>query len=155
MNVLWQTKVQFDLKKTRENNMVTSFATCLYRIGGRQTFAALVPPYLQQLLEYRLLERSGMNATETVDAEWMVAGSHHRLKKGEWSAFRQFSRVRFRCHFKSVFAVFDVSGCGFSWSFICGSFRFLPAFALVKHCWLYFIFTRVLRPYTFSTHSIV
>ena len=51
--------------------MVTSFATCLYRMGGRQTFAALVPPNFQQFLEYRLLERSGMNATETVDGRWI------------------------------------------------------------------------------------
>jgi hypothetical protein len=106
VNVLWQTKVQFDLKKTRENNMVTSFATCLYRIGGRQTFAALVPPYLQQLLEYRLLERSGMNATETVDAEWMVAGSHHRLKKRRVVRFQTVQPCEIQMSFQISFCSF-------------------------------------------------
>ena len=51
--------------------MVTSFATCLYRMGDDRRLPALVPPYLQQPLEYRLLERSGMNATETVDGRWI------------------------------------------------------------------------------------
>ena len=34
-------------------------------------------------------------------------------------------------------------------------FHFLPAFSLVKHCCLDFIFTRVLRPYLLNTqHSV-
>ena len=97
--------------------------------GDYRHLLHLSPFFLRQFYGYQLLERSGMDTTETLNGRWISPP----LKKGGVIRLLAVQPCEIQLTFQ-----FRVFGCDSMQSFLdrllVAVFHFLPAFSWVKHC---------------------
>ena len=103
---------------------------CNLSLSNRGTTDICCTPFfLRQVYGYQLLERSGMDTTETLNGRWISPP----LKKGGVIRLLAVQPCEFQLTFQ-----FRVFGCDSMQSFLdrllVAVFPFLPAFSWVKHC---------------------